>query len=246
MLSAELLKLRADEERRRQKELAEITAQVAQLKDAAAEQARTAAAEALKAELVRVRQASVVQERVIRLAPPPIETPMAATAGKSVQPTAVQTRADDSGTGGTSTGTEQKPPGAPADYCSLWSSPAAADTASTSEKPNEHKPRSRQMIVGLGLAAGVLLAILFGGGAFSGDAISYILIDGPPGAEVWVEGRFIGETPLPEIPATVGARQVIIRHPEAGEIRRTVVVDADSPAILTLGAEPEPVPAEGQ
>ena len=102
------------------------------------------------------------------------------------------------------------------------------------------------MIVGLGLAAGVLLAILFGGGAFSGDATGYILIDGPPGAEVWVEGRFIGETPLPEIPATVGARQVIIRHPEAGEIRRTVVVDADSPAILTLGADPEPVPAEGQ
>jgi hypothetical protein len=71
------------------------------------------------------------------------------------------------------------------------------------------------------------------------EMLHHLLIDGPPGAQVWVEGTLIGETPLPKISAEIGEREVVVIHPEAGEIRETVMVDSESPAVLTLGpAEP--------
>ncbi len=75
---------------------------------------------------------------------------------------------------------------------------------------------------------------MFGGGTLDSMPTGHILIDGPPGAQVWVEGTLIGETPLPEISAEIGEREVVVIHPEAGEIRQTVMVDSESPAVLTL------------
>jgi hypothetical protein len=61
-----------------------------------------------------------------------------------------------------------------------------------------------------------------------------ILIDGPPGALVWVEGTLIGETPLPEITVELGEREVVVIHQETGEVRQTLTVGADEPAVLSL------------
>ena len=62
-----LAKLRNDEDQRRSKELSEITNHVTQLKDVAAEQLRAVAAEALAAELGRVRAktGAFVREHII-------------------------------------------------------------------------------------------------------------------------------------------------------------------------------------
>jgi serine/threonine-protein kinase len=45
-----------------------------------------------------------------------------------------------------------------------------------------------------------------------------------PWADVWIDGRSVGQTPLANLVVPVGAHQVIFRHPDLGERRQTVVV----------------------
>ena len=92
----------------------------------------------------------------------------------------------------------------------------------------------RQAFIGIGAAAVVLVGVFVGSGTLDKQSTGLILIEGPPGAQVWIEGQLIGETPLPEISAEVGTREIVVLYPEVGEVRQSVVVDADSPAILTL------------
>ena len=230
-LASVLVKLRREEEERRRTELADITAQVAQLKDAAAEQAKTAAAEALQSELERIRRTTVVEERVIRLAPPPVE----AHAPSAPRPASV-----------TTTDTVETPDvpdadDAPAkDYYSLWQTDETPGLETVTDTAARPKRDARQAVVGIAAAACLVAVVMFGAGAADDIQIGYILVDGPPGAQVWVEGTLIGETPLPEISAQIGEREVVVIHPEAGEIRQTVLVDAESPTVLTLGPT-EPV-----
>ena len=82
-----------------------------------------------------------------------------------------------------------------------------------------------------------MFVLYFGMGSAPEGNTGYIVVDGPPGAQVWIEGQLIGQTPLPEISAEVGAREVIIRHPDAGEIRETVTVDPEAPAMLRLAPD---------
>ena len=64
----------------------------------------------------------------------------------------------------------------------------------------------------------------------------YVRVDGPPGAELWVEGSLVGLMPLPEIPTPIGTREVVVRHPAVGEWRELVVVGTDATAVLSLEA----------
>ncbi len=57
-------------------------------------------------------------------------------------------------------------------------------------------------------------------------------INAQPWAEVWVDGERIGETPIANIPARLGAREVVLRHPQLGERRQTVMVTLREPARL--------------
>ena len=226
-LSQGLLKLRQEKDERRRHELSEITAQVAQLKDAAAEQAKTAAAEALQDELGRVRQQTLVQERVVRLAPPPVEAAVAPVA--RIEPTATD---DDQ-----EAPSPDSDPDAPQDYYSLWRGGDEAEEAEVAEVTEASANRVRRILFGAGAAACIVLALYLGmAGDPSGDT-GYIVIDGPPGAQVWVEGQLIGQTPLPDISAEVGAHEVIVRHPDAGEIRETVTVDTEAPTVLRLSQD---------
>jgi hypothetical protein len=55
-----------------------------------------------------------------------------------------------------------------------------------------------------------------------------------PWAEVWVDGRRVGETPLANLELSAGRHEVILRHPTLGEHRRQVIVAAGGPTRLSL------------
>ena len=50
-----------------------------------------------------------------------------------------------------------------------------------------------------------------------------------PWAEVLVDDRSIGTTPVANVAVPIGTHEVVFRHPQHGERRRTVVVKAGSP-----------------
>ena len=220
-LAIELVKLRSEDDERRKRELADITAQVAQLKDAAAEQAKAAAAAALQSELDRVRQTAVVQERVIRLAPPPMEPSVAPAVAETHDPIVDDSPAPD--TTGDSPETSHK------DYYSLWHSAEGENESDAPSAVASRTSRVRQIVLGGAVAACLLVGVMLGTGGVEGPETGSILIDGPPGAQVWVEGTLIGETPLPEISAELGEREVVVIHPENGEVRQMVTVGTDAP-----------------
>jgi len=61
-----------------------------------------------------------------------------------------------------------------------------------------------------------------------------VFVNATPWAEVSVDGTTIGTTPLGNVPVAVGTHEVVWRHPQFGEKRRTVIVGAQTPARLTM------------
>jgi hypothetical protein len=61
-----------------------------------------------------------------------------------------------------------------------------------------------------------------------------LFVNASPWAEVFVDGRSIGSTPLGNVPIAVGSREIVWRHPQLGERRRTVVVGAQTPVRLAV------------
>jgi hypothetical protein len=55
-------------------------------------------------------------------------------------------------------------------------------------------------------------------------------INALPWAEVWIDGRNAGTTPLANLSVPVGNHEVVWRHPKLGERRQTVAVTAQAPA----------------
>jgi hypothetical protein len=55
-------------------------------------------------------------------------------------------------------------------------------------------------------------------------------INALPWAEVWVDGRSAGTTPLANLTVAIGPHEVVWRHPRHGERRQTVPVTAQAPA----------------
>ena len=61
-----------------------------------------------------------------------------------------------------------------------------------------------------------------------------MFVNASPWAEVSVDGQSIGTTPLGNVPVAVGTHDVVWRHPQLGEKRRSVVVGAQTPVRLTM------------
>jgi len=61
-----------------------------------------------------------------------------------------------------------------------------------------------------------------------------LAVNASPWADVWVDGRPVGQTPLSSISVAVGQHEVTLRHPELGERRHHVTVEASEPARLTV------------
>ena len=57
-----------------------------------------------------------------------------------------------------------------------------------------------------------------------------ISINAQPWAEVWIDSRPVGETPLANLDIPVGEHEVVFRHPDLGVRRQSVIVRADSVA----------------
>jgi hypothetical protein len=53
-------------------------------------------------------------------------------------------------------------------------------------------------------------------------------VNAVPWAEVWIDGRSAGETPLGNLTVPIGQHELVFRHPDLGERRQTVLVRADS------------------
>jgi hypothetical protein len=61
-----------------------------------------------------------------------------------------------------------------------------------------------------------------------------ISINATPWAEIWIDGERVGETPIGNRPVTIGAHEVVFKHPELGEQRHAVSVTAAAPARLSV------------
>jgi len=61
-----------------------------------------------------------------------------------------------------------------------------------------------------------------------------IALNAIPWAEVWVDGQRVGETPIGNLPISVGPHEIVFRHPELGEQRHATTVTPGGPARLSV------------
>ena len=59
-------------------------------------------------------------------------------------------------------------------------------------------------------------------------------INAIPWAEVFVDGQRLGETPLANVPVTIGTREFVFKHPELGERRVTATVTMKETATVSV------------
>ena len=62
-------------------------------------------------------------------------------------------------------------------------------------------------------------------------------INALPWAEVFVDGERIGETPIGNLSVRVGSHEITFRHPDLGEVKRTVEVTLRGPARISVNLE---------
>lgn len=61
-----------------------------------------------------------------------------------------------------------------------------------------------------------------------------ISLNATPWAEVWIDGQRAGETPIGNLSVSIGAHEVVFRHPQLGEKRHAVSVTAGAPVRLSV------------
>jgi len=59
-------------------------------------------------------------------------------------------------------------------------------------------------------------------------------INAQPWAEVLVDGERVGETPIGTLSRSVGRHEIVLRHPELGERRRTVMLTTNGPNRISV------------
>jgi serine/threonine-protein kinase len=59
-------------------------------------------------------------------------------------------------------------------------------------------------------------------------------LNATPWAEVWIDGKKIGETPLANLELPLGTHEVAFKHPEFGERRMTTTIRANAPVALSV------------
>jgi hypothetical protein len=72
---------------------------------------------------------------------------------------------------------------------------------------------------------------------------SSVKLDAPPGtlhinavpwAEVWIDGERVGDTPIGNLQAKIGTREIVFKHPELGERRTTATVTLKEPVRISM------------
>lgn len=66
-------------------------------------------------------------------------------------------------------------------------------------------------------------------------------LNAAPWAEVWIDGKRIGETPIANVAVLLGTREILFRHPELGERKLTPTIKVGEPAAISvdLGRPPD-------
>lgn len=59
-------------------------------------------------------------------------------------------------------------------------------------------------------------------------------VNATPWAQVWIDGQSIGDTPIANLPTTIGSHEMIFRHPQLGERRITAVITLKEPARVAV------------
>ncbi len=65
-----------------------------------------------------------------------------------------------------------------------------------------------------------------------------VALESTPSAEVWIDGRKVGETPLAGVAVPLGTREIVFRHPVLGERREVVTVTAAAPVRVAVSFVP--------
>jgi hypothetical protein len=68
----------------------------------------------------------------------------------------------------------------------------------------------------------------------SAPPTSTVSLNAMPWAEVFIDGRKVGETPLAHVSIAVGAHEIVFRHPQLGEQSRSLTVTAAGPTRLSV------------
>jgi hypothetical protein len=66
------------------------------------------------------------------------------------------------------------------------------------------------------------------------DPRGSVNVNAIPWAEVWIDGRKVGDTPIANLQLPLGIRDIVFKHPQFGERRTTVTVKANPPAAITV------------
>ena len=66
------------------------------------------------------------------------------------------------------------------------------------------------------------------------DPRGRVNLNATPWAEVWVDGRKAGDTPLANLQLPLGVRELTFKHPQFGERRATITVRGNGPAAVSI------------
>ena len=66
------------------------------------------------------------------------------------------------------------------------------------------------------------------------DPRGSVNLNATPWAEVWVDGKKVGETPLANLQLPLGTHDVVFKHPQFGERRMTTTIRANAPVALSI------------
>jgi hypothetical protein len=83
---------------------------------------------------------------------------------------------------------------------------------------------SRVVVVGPGKVASIALELPMG----------VINLNAAPWAEVWIDGRRVGETPIGNLNVSIGPHEVVFKHPQFGEKRQAISVTLGAPVRLSV------------
>ena len=61
-----------------------------------------------------------------------------------------------------------------------------------------------------------------------------VALNAIPWAEVWIDGERVGDTPIGNLPISIGPHEVIFRNPDLGEERHAITVTTAGPARLSV------------
>jgi hypothetical protein len=61
-----------------------------------------------------------------------------------------------------------------------------------------------------------------------------INLNAAPWAEVWIDGRRVGDTPIGNLSIAIGPHEVVFKHPQLGEKRHAISVSLGAPVRLSV------------